>query len=131
MSDHHNIPSHLIPSGDEPQVLTADKTEAELNKELDTDRWVYTDEPDDGTCPYCGCEYEGVCWASNVQDGRKGVCPYDTSISDFIVKFVHRYGGTRLSTAARTIDCFCGPEHGDTFVTHPCMPDYDIKRFEK
>lgn len=123
--EHHDIPPHLIPS--EETVLAADDEEKELNKQLDTEKWVYTEEPDDGLCPYCGCEYERASWASRVKDGTKGICPYDTSISDFIIKFVHKTNVDRV-TGTRSVGCFCSPEHEDTLVTYPCSSDYDIRR---
>lgn len=123
--ENHDIPDHLIP--DDDTVIAANAEEKRLNKELDTERWAYTEEPDDGECPYCGNEYERVSWASNVEDARKGVCPYDTSVSDFIVKFVHSYRDGDAD-GVRSVQCFCGPAHSDTLVTFPATADYDIRR---
>jgi len=117
----HEIPGHLIPADD--TVVGADDDERKLNESLETDRWVYTEEPEDGLCPYCECEYERASWASRVTDAGKGVCPYVTSISDFIVQFVHATRGGSLDAK-----CFCGPAYKDTLITYPATPDYDIKR---
>lgn len=123
---NHDIPEHLIPA--QETVVGASEEEIKLNESLDTDRWVYTEEPDDGLCPYCGCEYKRASWASNHVDAGKGVCPYDTSISDFIVDFVHSENRDRY-TGTRSVGAFCSPAYDDEFVTYPNMPDYDIKRF--
>lgn len=124
-----DVPTHLIPT--EKLVLTADETEKELNEELDTERWVFTDEPEDGVCPYCGNPYEGVTWASRVTNG-KGVCPYDTSTSDFIVQFVHQYHHSIAQDAYKSIQSFCSPEYDDVLITYPAdAPDYDIEQINK
>jgi hypothetical protein len=126
MAQKHDIPDHLIPSSE--AIVTESEAERELNEQLDTERWVYTSKPDDALCPYCGCEYKRVSWASNYEDATKGVCPYDTSISDFIVKFVHKHNRNFRGEITGP-QCFCGPAYDDTFVTFPCSTDYDIKRF--
>jgi hypothetical protein len=124
---NHDIPDHLIPA--EETVIAASDEEKELNKTLETDRWVFTEKPDDGLCPYCGCEYESVSWASRTKDATKGVCPYDTSISDFIVQYVHSYVNPPRSglPSAGSVQCFCGPAYDDELLTYPVTPDYDIK----
>lgn len=104
----HDIPAHLIPSED--VIFSASEEERELNEQLDTDRWVYTEEPDDGLCPYCGKEYKRASFAS--QHLSKGVCPYPVEeLGDFILQFVHKEGGFR---SGRTY--FCSPEYEETLV---------------
>jgi hypothetical protein len=119
-----DVPAHLLPAGD--QIIGAGDDERKLNQQLDTGRWAYIMEPDDGICPYCGNPYKRASWASRHEDARTGVCPYDVSVSDFIVQFVHQE--SRHPDGARTVDCFCSPEYDDTLVTHPNHPDYDIQQ---
>lgn len=134
--EHHNVPEYLIP--DEQTILAASEAERKLNKQLDTERWVYTSEPDDGKCPYCGCEYIRASWASRHEHATKGVCPYDTSISDFIVQFIHNQrhheyhgwvNGEPGTIPATSVSCFCGPAYEDNLVSYPTTADYDITRF--
>lgn len=123
---NHKIPDHLIPA--QETVIGASEEEKELNESLATPKWVYTEEPDDGLCPYCGCEYKRLTWAEQVVSGSKGICPYDTSISDFITKFVHknrRGRDGRINGAT----CFCSPRYEDDLVSSFATPDYDIKRY--
>jgi hypothetical protein len=134
MSQKHDIPEHLIPSED--TVLAASEEEIGLNESLDTPKWVYAEEPDDGRCPYCGKEYLSATSASQVVS--KGVCPYPVEEhGDFIISFVHEKstrkpvawdsnGNVTMWTGGdpRT---FCSPEHEDTLVRYPCSVDYSLK----
>ena len=123
---NHGIPLHLIPA--ENQVLTENDVEKELNEHFgDCENWIYTEEPDDGKCPYCGNEYVDVTYASNVSDARTGVCPYDTTLCDYIVNFNHQYNHSK--SGVRSTACYCSPEHEATLLTFPHDPgEYSLKQ---
>jgi hypothetical protein len=133
MTEKHDIPAHLIPSED--TVIAASDDEIQLNKELDTERWVYKESPEDGLCPYCGKEYHHTTDASQVVS--KGVCPYPVNKhGDFIIKFVHEIrgskvvawdNGTPITRRDRSPVTYCGPEYADTLVSQRNTPDYDIR----
>ena len=135
MTENHDIPAHLIPS--EKTVLAASEEEKELNEELDTERWVYTEAPDDKVCPYCGKEYKRTNFASNVRDASKGVCPYPVEKSgDFITKFVQETRGPKvmdwqngqpITRPDHTAQAWCGPEYADELVGQHDNKDYDLR----
>ena len=120
--EHHSIPDYFMPI--EGAVLTESDTERRLNDRLETERWVHTEVPDDGLCPYCGREYIRASWASNTTDARTGGEMYDTSVSDFISQFVHEEGRRDgLSWVIR----FCSPKYRDTKLSYPAQPDWTLE----
>jgi len=137
MTEKHDIPAHMMPSGEE-NVLSASDEEKELNEALDTPKWVYKQEPDDGRCPYCGKEYEYSTNASQVTSASKGVCPYPVEkLGDFIVSFVHATStrkpaafdsnGNVSMWSGGDPTSVCTPEHEDTLVRPTDRKDYDLK----
>lgn len=120
MTENHDIPEHLIPAG-EHVVAGEEETdriehENELGEKLGTGKHVYTEEPDDNRCPYCGKKYDSVTFASRVQSGGKGVCPYPVEEhGDFIVSFQH--GEQRTPTGAVQYQAECSIEYEDNLLT--------------
>lgn len=86
--DTHDIPAHLMPEDDKIVAEPENRAEAEINAKVDFPKWVHTSEPEARRCPYCGDHYRHVMWASNVHD-HVGRPVYDTSETDFIIRFVH------------------------------------------
>lgn len=126
---NHDIPTWQIP--EDNVVLTDDDEERELNEKLDTPRMVYTEEPDDEICPYCGNPYEGVTWASRVRDGSTNVPKYDTSEGDFIVTFVHQFYRSKHEKVATGVGTFCSPEYDDVLNRQGEAKDHDLSQLKK
>jgi hypothetical protein len=136
IDESHDIPAHLIPSDE--TVIADGPDEEQVNEELETERWVYVDEPAGDACPYCGKAYDGVTYASRVKRAVGRVCPYPVEeVGDFITKFHHGVkfstvegwaNGERDERLTKTVQSFCSPEYADTLVSGRMIPskDYDL-----
>lgn len=106
-------------------VIGGTEEERELNEKADVPKWIHTQEPESGECPYCGLEYERVTWASNREESG-GMPIYDTRETDFILRFVHSEIKNGRSRIPRRV---CSPRYDDTLVdvSLTSTPDYKLE----